>query len=203
MMNEQKNENNFDKLLKKQILAFELHKNQSYVDRLLKEGEIKGLLKLQSFYKSIIEAKYMQKQEKLKSFKSYEVSLKKYNIDTDGPKVAKELYKVYKYLENSISALRDELSILKATENIFSILDRDIEDSLTNLDILNNLKENKGKFSPDVQARVDAGLCGLKRPGGKKKFICDGKIIQGTKYCKEHLIKYDPVTYTDIFEQGE
>jgi len=205
MQNEQSNQAKIDynNLLKKQILAFELHKNQSYVDRLMKEGEIKGLLKLKTFYQSVIKAKYMLKQEKLKSFKSYEVSLKKYNIDVDGPKVAKELYDVYSQLENTLVTLGNDLNILRATEMIFSSLDADIEKSLTSLDLLEELRQNKDKYSPDVQVRVDAGLCGLKRPGGKKKFVCDAEVVPGTKYCKKHLLKYNPVKYSDIFDESD
>jgi len=196
---------NYENLIKKQILSFDLHKNQSYVDRLMKEGEIKGLLKLQKFYRNTIEAKYLIKQEKLKSFKSIEASMKKFDIEKDGPKVAKEIYFAYKQLLVVIHRLRDELCILKATEKIFADLDRDVENTLTSLDILSELKEVREvkKYSPDVQIRVDNNLCALKRPGGKKKFVCNNEIVPGTKYCKEHLKKYEPIIYTDIFPEGE
>ena len=192
----------YEKLLKRQIISFDLHKNQSYVDRLMKEGEIRGLIKLKNFYLNIIKAKYIQKQEKMKSFKNIEDSLKKFDILKHGEKASIDLYKVYKQIDSSITNLRDELNILKATEFVFATLDKDIENSLTSLDILEQIKETKGKFSPDVKVRVDAGLCGLKRPGGKKKFSCNGKVVTGTKYCKEHLKKYDPISYTDIFEEN-
>jgi len=193
----------YDKLLEKQILAFDLHKNQSYVERLMKEGEIKGYTDLLHLYKSVMEAKYLQAKEKLKSFKGIENAMKKFNIDTDGPKYSKDIHKFYRLLNSKIKTARNELNIMKATENIFNLLSNDVENSLTSLDILNTVKENKRKYSPDVQLRVDSGKCALKRPGGKKKFSCDCKVILGAKYCKEHLKQYSPLDYTDIFPEGE
>jgi len=203
MENKEITKEDYEHLIKKQILSFNLHKNQSYVDRLMKEGEIKGLSKLKNYYKNVIEAKYLQKQEKLKSFKDKETSMKKFDIAKEGPKIAKEIYSVYRQCDVSLSRLKEELCVLKALEKLFIQLDRDVEDALTSIDILDRLKENKGKYSPDVQARVDAGKCALKRPGGKKKFPCDNSIVPGTKYCKEHLKKYEPIMYADIFPEGE
>ena len=194
-------ETDYEKLLKKQILAFDLHKNQSYVNRLLKEGEIKGYIKLQAFYKTVLEARYIQKEETKKSFKDIETSMKKFKIDIDGPKISSDIYRFYQMLTNNLKTSRDDLAVLKATESIFLDLSIDVENSLTSLDILEKIASNKGRYSNDVQARIDSGFCGLKRPGGTKKFNCDGEVVEGTKYCKEHLKQHDPIAYTDIFPE--
>jgi hypothetical protein len=158
-----------DDFLKRQILAFDLHKKQTYVDRIMKEGEIIGLKRMIKLYQNLME-----------------------NNPSDEFKVYHDI------LKNSLHTATDELYILKASENIFSTLDKDVQDSLTSLDILERVKIQKDEFSPDVQARIKTGKCALKRPGGKKKFSCDDNIIAGTKYCKTHLKKYEPIKYCEL-----
>jgi hypothetical protein len=155
--------NNF---LKKQILAFELHKNQTYVDRLLKEGEIQGYKKILDVYSGLL----------------------------DNEDIKKSYNTIKKLLDKSI----EELNYLKGSEYVFNKLNEDIENNLTSLDILEKIKFKK-EYSKDIQVRIDNGKCALKRPGGKKKFMCDDEVVKGTKYCKEHLKKYEPIKYTEIF----
>jgi len=149
-------------LLKKQVLAFELHKNQSYVDRLLKEGEIIGI-------KSILES---IKDDKIKEL-----------------------------AESKLNKLNDELIELKAIEKVFLKLDQDIENSLNSMDILNELKENR-EHSKDVLARLNENKCCMKKPG-ILKFPCNNEIVKGSKYCLEHLQKYDKVLYTHLVSNNE
>ena len=54
----------------------------------------------------------------------------------------------------------------------------------------------------DVEIRLKTNKCALKRPG-KVKFPCDGEIIKGEKYCKEHLKQFKPDKYYEIFEDSK
>lgn len=156
-----------DKLLKRMILSYELHKNQAYVDRLLKEGEISG----------------------------YQKILKIYNTALNNGKIIEADLIVL--LQSRISIAKEELIILKAQENIFNLMNENLEDNLGTLDIANLIKENISKYPADVTARIKMRLCALKRPG-KGGFTCNKDIINGSKYCDEHLKKYDKITYTDL-----
>jgi len=191
----------FDLLLKKQILAFDLRKKQTYLDRVMKEGEIKGYTSLIQLYKSVLEAKYLVQEEKKKSFKSVEASMKKFDLAKFGKKSEKELYNIYSTLVSKEAQAKNELCILKGTEQVFNVLNKDLYYSLTSMDILERLKTKE--YPKDVELRINSGKCALKRPGGKQKFSCDNEIVEGTKYCKEHLMKYEPVLYTDIFPEEE
>jgi len=76
------------------VLSYELHKNQTYVDRLLKEGEIQGYLKILNLYKgniskdqeyllSILESKIKIAQEGLIILKAQENILNLMNKDLE------------------------------------------------------------------------------------------------------------------------
>jgi len=95
-----------EKLLRKMVLSYELHKNQAYVERLLKEGEIEGYKKILNIYKS--------------------ASIKNKIIDE------KDLIII---LQGKIKIATDELFILKAQENIFNLMNKDLEDNLVSLDL--------------------------------------------------------------------
>lgn len=152
--------------MKKMVLSYELHKNQTYVDRLLKEGELEGYKKIKSLYKGNIleEQKYL-----------------------------------ILILDGKIQIALEELQVLKAQEKIFNLMSKDLEDNLATLDIGTLIKENKSKYPSDITERIKTGKCALKRPG-KGGFVCDKDIVKGSKYCKEHLKKYDKITYTDLVQ---
>ena len=183
-------------LMKKQVLLFDMRKKQSYVDRLMKEGELQGYTKLKEFYKKVLEAKYLVKEEKKKSFKDVETSMNNFDIYLFGSKNEADLYEIYATLNTKISSTSQDVVQLKARELVFADLDKDLMNSLNSLDILEELKTKK--IPKDVSARIKNGLCALKRPGGKQKFICDNEVLEGSKYCEEHLIKYDPILYTEL-----
>jgi len=149
-------------LMKKMILSYELFKNQSYVDRLLKEGEIQG-------YKKIL--------------LSYETNINEQDL-------------IF-IIKNRIKKAEDELIILKAQEKIMNKMNKELEDNLSTLDITEIINENIMKYPLDVTERIKTNKCALKRPG-KGGFNCNKPLIKGSKYCKEHLKKYDKITYTDL-----
>lgn len=153
-----------DNLVKRMVLSYELHKNQTYVDRLLKEGEIEGYKKIKILYKGNISKD-----------KEYLIAI----------------------LDGKIQIAQEELQILKAQENIFNLMSKDLEDNLSTLDIASLIKENKSKYPADITERIKTGKCALKRPG-KGGFTCDKELVKGSKYCEEHLKKYDKITYTDL-----
>jgi len=159
-----------DNILKKMVLSYELHKNQTYVERLLKEGEINGYKKILHTYES-----------------------------SDDQESLKEIYTI---LNTRIRKAQEELVILKAQEEILNKMNSDLENNLISLDINSLLEKTKTKYSPDVQKRINKGLCGLKRPG-KGGFVCENEVIQGSKYCKEHLKKYDKIRYTDLIDEND
>lgn len=83
-----------DNLVKKMVLSYELHKNQTYVDRLLKEGEIEGYKKIKILYKgniskeqeyllSILDSKIQIAQEELVILKAQENILNLMNKDLE------------------------------------------------------------------------------------------------------------------------
>jgi len=100
-------------------------------------------------------------------------------------------------LETKILKAREELSILKAKEEILNEMNKNLEEILSTMDI-QEILSNKNKFPEDVKSRIETGKCALKRPG-KGGFVCDNEVITGTKYCKEHLKKYEKLTYADLF----
>jgi hypothetical protein len=108
-----------------------------------------------------------------------------------------EVQKLKARINSDLMKSREQLSILKAEEKIFSKLDKSLEKNLLSLDILNELEESHSKFPKEIQKRVDTGKCGLKRPG--KGFICEAKVIEGEKYCRRHLQQYNKVRYLELF----
>jgi len=196
---------NLDKVFEKLVLGYELQKNQSYVDRIMAEGELSVLVKLKKYYEILMESKFLAKERKSKNFKDDETSLKKWDVNKQGKKITPETYSLYKDLENEIIKAKEKICIKKSLEELFNKMNKNLEETLFSTDLLNDLieaKKNK-KYPVDVQLRIDSGKCALKRPGSAKKFSCDNEVVEGTKYCKEHLKKYDPITYTDIFPNEE
>jgi hypothetical protein len=159
-----------EKLLKKMVLSYELFKNQTYVERLMKEGEVQGYKKIISIYNAAIE---------------------------QGNEIDKSLFII---LQTKIQVAQEELQVLKAQENILNKMNQDLENNLSTMDISLIIEENikNNKYPKDVQARIKAGFCALKRPG-KGGFTCKQPIVNGTKYCKEHLEKYDKLAFVDLF----
>jgi len=183
----------FEILLKKQVLSFNKNKKQSYVNRLLKEGEIIGLNSILLKFKEIIEVKYII-ENKLSELPKDFIFNKSKN---------KDLIIAYNLIKEKLNKAETELIQLKAIEDVINEINKDLENNLSSMDIKDKLSLYKNKFSNDVQARINSGLCGLKRPGGNKKFSCENPVISETKYCKKHLLKYNPILYSELFKEDK
>lgn len=194
-MTEQTVEKMFELMVKK----FDLHKKQSTTDTLIKKGEIQSINKLIALFETQIKAKYIESQRKLKSFKSDEISMSKFSMDIHGVKYP-DLYNTYQYLKVSKTKEINLYSELTAKEKLFEILDKNLEDSLRDLDLLETM--SKKELAQDVQIRIDTGKCALKRPG-RIKFPCDSELVQGEKYCKEHLKQFHPERYFELFDKEQ
>lgn len=195
-------EQEYDKLFNLMVKKFDLHKKQSTTDVFIKKGEISAIQKIINLTESQIKSKFLEKQRKLKSYKDDETSMKKFNIDTFGTKECKDIFGVYQYTKATLSRERAELSELEAIERVFDRLDLNLDESIRDIDLINTIKENKNNVSKDVEVRMQSGKCALKRPG-RVKFPCNEPLVEGEKYCKEHLKQFNPERYYEIFETEE
>lgn len=191
-------ENNILSILVKKI---NLNKKQTESEVLIQKGSIVALERMILLLENEILIRYINKEKNSKSFKDEETSLKKYNLDEVGDKVAPETYSVLLstklMLEKERSVLIDKIAL----ENLFLKLDDNLENTLVELDLLDFL-ESKSSVSKDVEIRMGTGLCALKRPG-RVKFPCNDNIVEGEKYCKEHLKMFTPEKYFEKFDIPE
>jgi len=193
---------NYENLFKLMIKKFDLFKKQSTTDSLIKKGEINAINKMTNIIETQIKALYLAKEEKKKSFKDSETSLKKFNINEFGPKYAKELYSALSFSKSTLTKNKAELNHFMAVEKLFELLDNNLESSLSDLDLLSAMEKSREKPSKDIEVRMETGKCALKRPG-RIKFPCEKDLVPGEKYCKEHLKQFHPDRYFDIFENLE
>ena len=189
-------DNTVNKMFELMVKKFDLHKKQSTTDVFIKKGEINSINKLITLFEMQIKAKFLEAQRKLKSYKSDEVSMAKFSMDIHGPKYP-DLFNTYLYLKVSKTKEINVYSELTAKEKLFEILDKNLEESLRELDLL-EIMSNK-KIAQDVQIRLNTGKCAMKRPG-RVKFPCDEELVEGEKYCKEHLKQFHPERYFEIFD---
>lgn len=194
------NETDYDMVLKYLIKSYDLYKKQSKADSLMQEGKVSALEDMRQLVLGGIKSRYLEKERKRKAFKDDETAMGKFSIEKIGPSY-KELYTIYTLLDGQINKERDELVILKATERLMERMDSELENSLVELSMLEEVRSRATTVYPlDVKVRLDANLCGLKRPGGRKVFPCDEPPVEGTKYCKEHLKMHEPVLYSELFD---
>lgn len=196
-------EEDYNKIIKYMIKSYDLFKKQSKGDSLIQEGKVSALEDMKRVIIYGIKSRFLDKERKKKTFKSDEKAMEKFSIDKIGPQF-KELYTIYTFLTGSITKEREELVVLQATERLMERMDSELENSLVELSMLEEARNRADNIYPiDVKVRIDNNLCGLKRPGGKKPFPCDSQPVEGTKYCKEHLKKYEPLKYAEMFENSE
>jgi len=138
-----------DKVLERMITQYELYRKQVEVERLVKEGELEGLKKVESMITS-------------------------------------------KEIISLIEEIRLELIYIKAKEELIIRMNENLDENLITLDFDMTPK----KIPKDVEIRMNAGLCALKRPG-KGGFVCKKPNIAGRKYCLEHLEKHNKIAYAE------
>jgi len=195
-------EKDYNKLFSLLVKKFDLHKKQSSADVFIKKGEISALNKIITILETQIKGKFLDKQRKLKSYKDDETAMKKFNINVFGPKNAPEIYSVYQLTKSNIAKEEASMNETVALEKLFELLDNNLTESLKELDLFKVMEEGKTNVAKDVELRMNTGKCALKRPG-RVKFPCNNELVQGEKYCKEHLKQFNPERYYDLFEESK
>lgn len=196
----QATEEDYNHIIKYMIKSYDLYKKQSKTESLIQEGKLKALEDMRQVIVQGVKSRYLEKERKRKTYKDDESVMAKFDISKIGPQY-NEMYTIYTFLEGSINKERAELTILQASERLLERMDSELENALTEMSLAEEVRNRDATVYPlDIKVRVDNNLCGLKRPGGKKLFPCDGAIVAGTKYCQEHLKMYEPVKYSEIFE---
>lgn len=188
-------EKEYNKLFSLMVKKFDLHKKQTSTDVFIKRGEIAALNKIKLVIESQIKTDYLEIKRKLEDYIDDETSMIDFDINSKEI-TEKELYNTYQYIINSINKEKIKLTELSSLEKVFDILDKNLEDSLKDLDLLGKIEKNKTNIPKDIEARIKTNKCSFKRPG-RVKFPCNEELVPGEKYCKEHLKQFNPEIYFD------
>jgi hypothetical protein len=161
-----------------------------------KIGELKSTESITTNVLNEIKKKFVEIESKKKTFKSKEITLTKFNIDKL-PKSLLSLKEIYDFYRVNTSTYKKDLVQIKANINLLDTMNSSIDESALSTDIIEELNQT---VNPLLQKRLDDKVCGFRRPG-RNPFPCDGELVEGTIYCKDHLKEYEPLKYVDIFKE--